>query len=65
MFEGDFLLSDFTQATWLDKGGVQLIRLKEEDETFDGGIGYMYPSRAEGNGGRTIATWRVKEIFAP
>ena len=33
----EFLLSDFTQATWLDKGGVQLNRIKEEDEVFEGG----------------------------
>ena len=33
----EFLLSDFTQGRWLDKGGLQLSRIKEEDGDFDRG----------------------------
>ena len=43
MFESEFLLSDFTQATWLDKGGVQLIRIREEDDAFEGGYRIYVP----------------------
>lgn len=43
MASSDFLLSSFTQAVWLEKGGVQLTRIKSEEEDFDGGYRIFVP----------------------
>ena len=38
-----FSLSDFTQVTWLDKGGIQLSRIKEDGENFEQGYKIFLP----------------------
>jgi hypothetical protein len=44
--ENSFLLSSKTEAVWLSKGGLQLRRVKDEEEDFDAGykIYVPYPS---------------------
>lgn len=39
-----FSLSDFTEGVWLDKGGVQLRRIKDIGENFDSGYKVYIPS---------------------
>jgi hypothetical protein len=38
-----FLLSDFTEGVWLAKGGLQLRRIKEEEDDFDSGYKIYVP----------------------
>jgi hypothetical protein len=41
--ESSFLLSELTEAVWLDKGGIQLRRVKDEDDDFDAGYKIYVP----------------------
>jgi len=56
MAESAFLLSDFTQALWLDKGGMQLSKIREQGDNFDRGYRiYLTPQSC-----RFIATkWEL------